>query len=56
MHGFKREREFFGADNTGGWHIHPFEDPADHIETSGDCAVTFAEFIAQIARRLDLQT
>lgn len=46
----------FGADNTGGWHIHPFENPADHIETSGNCAVTFAEFIAQIARRLDLQS
>jgi hypothetical protein len=36
----------FGAGNTGGWHIHPFDDPARHDPLPG--AISFAEFIAQI--------
>ena len=26
----EEERRVFGADNTGGWHIHPFEKPDEH--------------------------
>jgi hypothetical protein len=25
----------FGADNTGGWHLHPFDDPARHDPLPG---------------------
>jgi len=36
----------FGADNTGGGHVHPFDDPAKH-EPVPD-AISFAEFMAEI--------
>jgi hypothetical protein len=39
-------RRVFGADNTSGWHIHPFDDPARHDALPG--AISFAEFMAQI--------
>ena len=38
----------FGADNTGGWHIHPFEAPEDHRALSG--LMTFAAFVEQLER------
>lgn len=38
----------FGADNTGGWHVHPFEEPTRHDSLSS--AMSFAEFIAEIER------
>ena len=38
----------FGADNTGGWHIHPFDDPVRHKALLGE--MSFAEFIAEIER------
>ena len=39
-------QRIFGADNTGGWHQHPFRDPTDHDPLAA--AMTFAEFVAQI--------
>lgn len=39
-------QRIFGADNTGGWHYHPFHDPTRH-EPLAD-AMTFAVFVAQI--------
>lgn len=36
----------FGADNTGGWHVHPFGDPARHDLLPKP--MSFAEFIAEI--------
>lgn len=38
----------FGADNTGGWHIHPFDDPIRHDPLPGP--VTFGEFVAHVER------
>ncbi len=38
----KNNKRIFGADNTRGWHIHPFEDPGIH-QDSGE--LTFADFL-----------
>jgi len=43
-----RGQRAFGADNTGGWHIHPFEDPEYHKAISGP--MTFTDFVAQLER------
>lgn len=43
------EERIFGADNTGGWHIHPFDAPARHDPLPGP--MTFAEFVAAIEKR-----
>ncbi|MDZ7265081.1 MAG: hypothetical protein ONB16_10880, partial [candidate division KSB1 bacterium] len=42
----------FGADNTGGWHIHPFENPANHLPLT--TAMTFAEFIKAIEQHYQI--
>ncbi len=42
----KDEKRVFGADNTGGWHWHPFESPESHVPASD--AVTFEEFLRRI--------
>jgi hypothetical protein len=39
-------KRIFGADNTGGWHVHPFDDPEKHEKLSGEMA--FATFVAAI--------
>ena len=36
----------FGVDNTGGWHIHPFSDPARHDPLVDP--LSFAEFVDEI--------
>jgi hypothetical protein len=36
----------FGADNTGGWHLHPFSDPEKHQSLTH--TISFAKFIAAI--------
>ena len=36
----------FGADNTGGWHVHPFADPARHEPSP--TPVSFSYFVAEI--------
>ncbi len=38
----------FGADNAGGWHIHPFISPSDHLPVTD--AVSIAEFVDMIER------
>lgn len=42
----KITQRIFGADNTGGWHFHPFDDPTRH--DSLNAPMTFSEFIKNI--------
>lgn len=35
----------FGADNTGGWHTHPFEDASKHIPCD---TVSFSDFMKMV--------
>ena len=45
-----RDRQrVYGADNTGGWHVHPFADPTQHVPLQE--AMSFAEFVAEIEQR-----
>jgi hypothetical protein len=39
-----------GADNTGGWHWHPFEKPETHRPVEAE--VTFGAFLSEIERHL----
>ncbi|WP_290902642.1 hypothetical protein [Ferroglobus sp.] len=45
----KNEKRIFGADNTGGWHIHPFEDPERHEPCE---PMSFEEFLEAVEERL----
>jgi len=38
----------FGADNAGGWHVHPFDSPSDHLPVVD--AVSFGEFVDMVER------
>mgnify|MGYP005839268223 CR=1 FL=1 len=42
----RRGRRVFGADSTGGWHIHPFSDPAQHVPL--EKRMSFADFVALV--------
>ncbi len=42
----ENEQRIFGADNTGGWHLHPFENPTIHLSWSTD--LSFCEFVNKI--------
>ncbi len=42
----RQDRRVFGADNTGGWHIHPFVNPDRHDSLPG--AISFAEFVSEV--------
>jgi hypothetical protein len=42
----QQNRRVFGADNTGGWHVHPFRDPSLHIALSQ--LMSFVDFLAEI--------
>jgi hypothetical protein len=44
----QEDKRIFGADNTGGWHLHPFDHPDRHQVLSGE--MSFAEFIAVVER------
>jgi hypothetical protein len=44
----RQDRRVFGADNTGGWHVHPLADPDSHIPLPE--AMSFAQFVAAIER------
>jgi hypothetical protein len=48
----QNENRVFGADNTGGWHVHPFEDPARHGMLSAP--MKFVEFVTEIERHFGL--
>lgn len=39
-------RRVFGADNTGGWHIHPFADPDSHVPLPR--AMSFREIVVEL--------
>lgn len=41
----ENEKRIFGVDNTGGWHIHPFENPEEHIPSD---KIGFANFVKMI--------
>jgi len=43
------DQRVFGADNTGGWHIHPFDNPADHQPLPGK--MSFADVTVQVSLR-----
>jgi Ethanolamine utilization protein EutJ (predicted chaperonin) len=44
----RQGRRAFGADNTGGWHVHPLTEPDRHYPLSD--AMSFADFVAEIER------
>ena len=47
---FIREgQRLFGVDNTGGWHVHPFSDPARHDPLADP--LSFAEFVDEIEQQ-----
>lgn len=41
----KNELRIYGIDNTKDWHIHPFENPCDHLTFHW---ISFREFIKRI--------
>jgi hypothetical protein len=43
------DKRIFGADNTGGWHLHPFENSEQHEELLRE--ISFADFITAIEDR-----
>lgn len=45
----RENRRVFGADNTGGWHLHPFAQPDQHIPLPGP--LSFAEFVTMVEQR-----
>jgi len=44
----QNDRRIFGADSTGGWHVHPFDDPSQHQALAAP--MTFADFLAEMER------
>ena len=44
-----RGQRVFGADNTGGWHVHPFAGPGRHDPLPEPMA--FAAFVVEIEQR-----
>jgi hypothetical protein len=44
----RNDQRIFGADNTGGWHVHPFADPNRHDPIPNP--MSFAEFVAEVER------
>lgn len=41
-------KRIFGADNTGGWHIHPYENPSNHKSSESIELEDFLEDIEEI--------
>ena len=44
------EKRVYGADNTGGWHTHPFSDPESHQESD---EVKLEEFVQRVCETLE---
>lgn len=42
----QHSQRVFGADNTGGWHVHPFNDPTRHDPLADP--MSFADFVVAI--------
>jgi hypothetical protein len=47
----KNSKRIYGADNTKNWHIHPFDNPDAHIETT---KVSLVEFLETLASNRDI--
>ena len=45
----RQGQRVFGADNTGGWHVHPFAEPDRHEPLPAP--MSFANFVAEIERQ-----
>ena len=43
-------RRIFGADNTGGWHVHPLDNPEIHVPLDG--AMSFSDFVVEIEKKI----
>jgi len=41
----RNSKRIYGADNLGGWHYHPFEDPEKHIACE---TMNFADFLGKV--------
>lgn len=51
---FRNNQRLFGADNTGGWHLHPFHDPQQHIPLSSP--LSFAEFLRMLEQQVSSES
>ena len=49
----RQGKRIFGADNTGGWHTHPFHSPEQHIPQTQP--ITFAQFLSQVEKQIDVK-
>ena len=47
----KDNKRIFGADNTGEWHIHPFENPKEHRKSD---RVDFKWFLEEIKAKKEV--
>ncbi len=43
-------QRIFGADNAGGWHWHPVEDPESHVPSAAE--ITFDAFLEKLEAML----
>mgnify|MGYP001208117450 CR=1 FL=1 len=50
----RNNQRLFGADNTGGWHLHPFHDPQQHIPLSSP--LSFAEFLRMLEQQVSFES
>jgi len=41
-------QRIYGADNTGGWHVHPFADPLQHVPIISE--MSFLDFVTEIEK------
>jgi hypothetical protein len=46
----REEIRIFGADNTGGWHWHPFDAADEHVPVERE--IEFLDFLRQIEKRM----
>jgi hypothetical protein len=44
-------RRILGADNTGGWHWHPYEDPDSH--SAAEAEIAFEAFLQLVAEKME---
>ncbi len=42
----KEGRRIFGIDNARNWHIHPFENPDNHLKTTNTSLLDFLKILA----------
>ncbi|PIX38598.1 MAG: hypothetical protein COZ56_20085 [Armatimonadetes bacterium CG_4_8_14_3_um_filter_58_9] len=49
----ENDQRVFGADNTGGWHIHPFNSSTDHLPLPGP--TVFTDFLAHLEAHFSVE-